>query len=103
MYIKSFIINCIFSESLSTHNATIKRSSAESDIKWTLCGKRKKLFLGQDAIKTTNTTEKEEVEAGKDGVEVYEGLCHSSLFHACCFFAPTLEEKVVILKKILIL
>ena len=66
LYTKSFIINCIFSESLSTHNATIKRSSAESDIKWTLCGKKKKkLLLEQDAIKTTNTTEKEEVEAGK--------------------------------------
>ena len=42
--------------------------------------KRKKLFLEQDAIKTTNTTENEEVEAGKDGVEVYDGLYHSSLF-----------------------
>ena len=69
MYIKSFIINCIFSESLSTHNATIKRSSAESDIKWTLCGKKEKsCFLGQDAIKTANT--REESEAEKDGVEV---------------------------------
>ena len=56
-------------KSLSTHNATIKRSSAESDIKWTLCGKRKSCFLGQDAIKTANTGE--EVEAGKDGVDEY--------------------------------
>ena len=42
--------------------------------------KRKKLFFEQDAIKTTNITENEEVEGGKDGVEEYDGLYHSSLF-----------------------
>ena len=32
--------------------------------------KEKKLFLGQDAIKTTNTTKEEEVEAGKGDIDV---------------------------------
>ena len=81
MYIKLFIINYVLNESLSTYNATIKRSSAESDIKWTLCGKKEKsCFLGQDAIKTTNSSG-EEVEAGKDGEA-----------HQCCraYFVPLL-------------
>ena len=55
--------------------------------------KGKKLFLGQDAIKTTNTTKEEEVEAGKGDIEVQEGLCHLSLLHAYCILASTQEEK----------
>ena len=41
--------------------------------------KEKKLFLEQDAIKTTNTSEKGEVETGKDMVVLIVGCAACSL------------------------